>query len=83
MLDGACLRSAETRWLNDRVERLRAYAEPAVLKLDGEEGRWLGRPVLTSGFWRRGGRGWPFRGSKGWEMNPDQFWQTTLDPPAV
>ncbi|MBV8524662.1 MAG: DNA gyrase subunit B, partial [Acetobacteraceae bacterium] len=38
VLDGACLRSAEARWLNDRVERLRAYAEPAVLKLDAEEG---------------------------------------------
>jgi DNA gyrase subunit B len=81
-LDAPLLRSAEARWLAERVELLaRKFSEPARLKLDANEITVAGPATAFDRLIGQGRKGLAVNRFKGLgEMNPDQLWKTTLDP---
>jgi DNA gyrase subunit B len=82
--DAAALRSAEARWLDERVARLaKGFATPALLKLDSQEIPVAGPASAFERMLLQGRRGLALQRFKGLgEMNADQLWKTTLDPAA-
>ncbi len=81
-LDAPLLRSAEARWLAERVDALaRRFSEPARLKLDANEVTVAGPATAFDRLIGQGRKGLAVNRFKGLgEMNPDQLWKTTLDP---
>ncbi len=83
-LDPASLRSEDARRLEGLAGELgRRFAEPARLKLDGQEVTVPGPATAFDRIIAHGRRGLTVQRFKGLgEMNPDQLWRTTLDPSA-
>ena len=81
-LDGAALRSAETRWLADRADTLaRKFSEPAKLNLDQQEFQVPGPASAFDQIMAFGRRGLSIQRFKGLgEMNADELGRTTLEP---
>ncbi|WP_375262872.1 DNA topoisomerase (ATP-hydrolyzing) subunit B [Palleronia sp.] len=83
-LDGAVLRSGESRRLGAETEALRnVYTDPAYLVRKEREQVIHGPLDLLDAITDEGERGLTLQRYKGLgEMNPDQLWETTLDPEA-
>ena len=83
LVDAASLRSAEARWLADRLDGLRTrFAQPARAQFErGPETENSGPAALYDRVLSQGRRGLTIQRFKGLgEMNPEQLWATTLDP---
>ncbi|GBQ30355.1 DNA gyrase subunit B [Gluconacetobacter azotocaptans DSM 13594] len=81
-LDPATLRSAEVRWLAERMERLMAdFSGTVELTLDSTTRPVTGPASLFDRVLAQGRRGLSINRFKGLgEMNDAQLWETTLDP---
>jgi len=81
-IDGALIRSADARRLNDRAGRLQqVFAQHGHLAVKDAEHVITGPVSLVDTVLSISRKGINFQRYKGLgEMNPDQLWETTLDP---
>ncbi|WP_434289824.1 DNA topoisomerase (ATP-hydrolyzing) subunit B [Celeribacter sp. SCSIO 80788] len=83
-LDGAILRGAEARRINQEVAATEGhYKDPSKLVRKDRETLIHGPIDLLDAILEEGEKGLSLQRYKGLgEMNPDQLWETTLDPEA-
>jgi len=84
VIDGALIRSADARRLNDKATSLfETYGDHGKLTHKEKEIPVVGPRSLVDAVMDLGRKGVSMQRYKGLgEMNPDQLWETTLDPDA-
>ncbi len=84
VIDGALIRSADARRLNEKAASLfETYGDHGKLTHKDKEVAVVGPRSLVDAVMDLGRKGVSMQRYKGLgEMNPDQLWETTLDPDA-